>query len=251
MSSTPDIGIIGGSGFYSLSEHGEDGEPMLFATPYAEAEVTLYRETLEGRTVWFIPRHGRRHGIPPHRINYRANLWALKEAGAGRVIAVNAVGGIHQEMGPGRLVVPDQILDYTWGREHTFFDGAGALHDHIDFTWPYDRGLRELLVASCETLGHAVVRTGVYGCTQGPRLETAAEILKLRRDGCDIVGMTGMPEAVLARELEIGYACIALVVNWAAGITEESISLDEIMKTLEAGSGRIREVIKTAVLRLP
>ena len=240
-----DIGIIGGSGFYSLTEDG--GEPVRFATPYGETEVTLYRENLAGRPVWFLPRHGREHAVPPHRIDYRANVWALREAGARQVFAVNAVGGIHPDMGPGALAVPDQILDYTWGREHTYFDGAGSLHNHIDFTWPYDAALRARLIESCAALGLPASPAGVYGCTQGPRLETAAEIVKLRRDGCDMVGMTGMPEAVLARELGIAYACIALVVNWAAGITEESISLEVIVRTLEEGAGRVREVLKGAV----
>ena len=240
------IGIIGGSGFYSLS--GETPtQPVDIQTPFAEPPVTVHRESLGDNEVLFLPRHGTEHGIPPHKVNYRANLYALKESGATHIIAVNVVGGITDLMAPGTLVIPDQVIDYTWGRAHTFFDALDAVENHIDFTWPYDATLRETLVASVAASELACIDKGVYGCTQGPRLETAAEIQRLKRDGCDIVGMTGMPEAALARELQIPYASICLVVNWAAGLDSDAISFAQISAILDTGINDIRRVLQSAV----
>lgn len=240
------IGIIGGSGFYSLS--GETPTQSVdIQTPFAEPPVTVHRESLGDNEVLFLPRHGTEHGIPPHKVNYRANLYALKESGATHIIAVNVVGGITDLMAPGTLVIPDQVIDYTWGRAHTFFDALDAVENHIDFTWPYDATLRETLVASVAASELACIDKGVYGCTQGPRLETAAEIQRLKRDGCDIVGMTGMPEAALARELQIPYASICLVVNWAAGLDSDAISFAQISAILDTGINDIRRVLQSAV----
>ncbi|VTM09395.1 5'-methylthioadenosine phosphorylase [Pseudomonas aeruginosa] len=175
----------------------------------------------------FLARHGHPHRFPPHQVNYRANLWALKQAGAEAVIAVNAVGGIHAAMGTGHLCVPHQLIDYTSGREHTYFAGDIEQVTHIDFSHPYDEPLRQRLIEALRALGLEHSSHGVYACTQGPRLETVAEIARLERDGNDIVGMTGMPEAALARELDLPYACLALVVNPAAGKSVGIITMAE------------------------
>ncbi len=210
---------------------------------------------LQGARVLFMPRHGDGHSIPPHKINYRANMVALKRLGATHILACNAVGGIHSDMGPGKLIVPDQIIDYTYGREHTYSDGQedhlldvdredslGSV-DHVDFTHPYDASLRNLLVEGIAQHGLNFCDFGVYGCTQGPRLETAAEVQRLKRDGCDLVGMTGMPETVLARELGLPYASICLVVNWAAGLTSDIITMAEISRVLSEGIEDIKVIL--------
>ncbi len=176
-------------------------------------------------------------------MNYRANLWALREAGAQAVIAVNAVGGIHSAMGTGHFCVPHQLIDYTAGRAHTFYEGELEHVTHVDFSHPYDAALRGRLSAALLAEGCAASSHGVYGCTQGPRLETAAEIARMERDGCDIVGMTGMPEAVLARELALPYACLALVVNPAAGKSTALITMAEIERALDEGMGKVKAVL--------
>ena len=239
------IGVIGGTG---LSEPKFLGDVRMqqVSTPYDQQGVQILTGTLQGRSVAFVPRHGRGHNVPPHRVNYRANLWALHAIGVRTAIGINAVGGIHPETGPGRLVVPDQIIDYSWGREHTFFaDGLDAM-THIDFSHPYDEALRGLLIDAAA--GRDVWPRGVYGCTQGPRLESSAEIQRLLRDGCDMVGMTGMPEAALARELGMAYACLALSVNWAAGLSEELITMEAIEGVLSTGMGEVLEVLKNAIV---
>lgn len=241
------IGIIGGSGFYTLSEQ---SRPEQVNTPFSELSVTLHRESIVDKTVLFLPRHGASHGIPPHKINYRANVYALMEAGAEAIISVNVVGGITTGMTPGTLVIPDQLIDYTWGREHTYFDSLGTAENHIDFTWPYDETMRGALWQAAIALSLPCRDKGVYGCTQGPRLETAAEIQKLFKDGCDIVGMTGMPEAALARELAVPYASIALVVNRAAGLDGDSIAFADIMSTLDTGIAEIRKLLLATLDRL-
>lgn len=243
------IGIIGGSGFYTMEGTAEPAVTDM-ATPFSDGPVLVYSSRTDNHTLLFLPRHGSEHGIPPHRINYRANIWALKESGAEAIIAVNVVGGIADGLAPGMLVVPDQLVDYTWGRSHTFFDAMEAAENHIDFTWPYDDNVRQALLAAAGEHGMPCRDGGVYGCTQGPRLETAAEIRKLQQDGCDIVGMTSMPEAALARELKVPYACIALVVNRAAGLGEGSISFADIAATLDDGIAGIRRLLLTAVSRL-
>ncbi|WP_394561881.1 S-methyl-5'-thioinosine phosphorylase [Aquipseudomonas alcaligenes] len=234
--------IIGGTGLTQL-----DGLTLKQAqnidTPYGSPSAAVLRGEYAGHEVLFLARHGHPHRIAPHQVNYRANLWALKQAGAEAIFAVNAVGGIHAAMGSGHLCVAHQIIDYTWGRAHTFFDGELDHVTHIDFSFPYDEELRGRLIAALQALGYAHSIHGVYGATQGPRLETAAEITRMERDGCDIVGMTGMPEAALARELELPYACLALVVNPAAGKTNGIISMAEIEAELELGIGKVRAVL--------
>jgi 5'-methylthioinosine phosphorylase len=240
------LAVIGGSGLYQLDESAP-AETFPIQTPYAAEAVELALEHTASGAVWFLPRHGRHHTLAPHLINYRANLWALREAGVDTVIAVNAVGGINADMAPGALVLPAQLIDYTWGREHTFFTGTHALDRHVDFTWPYDREIAGLLRDTAAMLDLPVHQSAVYGCTQGPRLETAAEIRRLQRDGCDIVGMTGMPEAVLARELGIRYACVALVVNRAAGLGADTITHEEMASHLRDGIGCVRTLLLAAL----
>lgn len=234
--------IIGGTGLTQL-EGLTLSESLPIETPYGAPSAPLQRGRYAGREVLFLARHGHPHRFPPHQVNYRANLWALKQAGAEAVIAVNAVGGIHAAMGTGHLCVPHQLIDYTSGREHTYFAGDIEHVTHIDFSHPYDEPLRQRLIEALRALGLAHSSHGVYACTQGPRLETVAEIARLERDGNDIVGMTGMPEAALARELDLPYACLALVVNPAAGKSAGIITMAEIEQALHDGIGKVREVL--------
>ncbi|MGH8519562.1 MAG: S-methyl-5'-thioinosine phosphorylase, partial [Panacagrimonas sp.] len=204
------LAIIGGSGLTKLGNM-EELRRKVAHTPYGEPSGALTFGRIGGREVLFLARHGYGHTIAPHEVNYRANLWALKHAGASAVVSVASVGGIRNDIWPGTLVLPHQILDYTWGRAATFFEGPGAPVNHIDFTEPYSRELRARLLLAAASSGERIMDGGVYAATQGPRLETAAEINRLERDGADIVGMTGMPEAALAREISLEYAAIAVV----------------------------------------
>jgi 5'-methylthioinosine phosphorylase len=200
-----------------------------------------------GRPVVFLPRHGTAHTIPPHEVNYRANLWALQHIGITKIIAVAAVGGITAAMVPSALVIPDQIIDYTWSRQHTFFQGDLTKVTHVDFTRPYSEELRTTLLQAGRAAELNLHDGGTYGATQGPRLETAAEITRMERDGCDIVGMTGMPEAALARELDLSYAACAVVANWAAGRGAGEISMDDIERNLKVGMDRLRALLEQVI----
>jgi len=234
------IAIIGGSGFSALAGAPVPAGPGL-STPFGVTSAPIARGSLAGRDVLFLPRHGAGHRIPPHKINYRANIWALKQAGAEYLVALAAVGGIGTAYGPRVLAVRRQVIDYTYGRDQSFHDGEGGAVVHIDFTQPYCETLRATLLRAGQAAGLDPVDGGTYGATQGPRLETAAEVARLERDGCDLVGMTGMPEAALARELGLCYACCAFVVNWAAGKAEGDILMAEIESNLaqcSAGVGR-------------
>jgi 5'-methylthioadenosine phosphorylase len=210
------LAILGGSGLAQIESLTET-RSISARTEYGEPSAPLTLGRIHGREVLFLARHGEAHSIAPHEVNYRANIRALRDAGATRIASVATVGGIRREFGPGTLVVPHQIIDYTWGRSSTFFEGPGAKVTHIDFTEPYAAGLRSAILAAAQACGEAVADGGCYGTTQGPRLETAAEILRMERDGADLVGMTAMPEAALAREAGLEYAAIAVVVNHAAG----------------------------------
>lgn len=240
------LAIIGGTGLTQLAELTLTGRQEM-DTPYGTPSAPLVFGTLAGREVVFLARHGERHTVPPHQINYCANLWALREAGAEAIVAVAAVGGIRQDMGPGGLAVPDQIIDYTWGRRSTFFEGGLEHVTHIDFTWPYEQALRERLLRAGAAAEVDVVADGTYACSQGPRLETAAEIARMERDGCTLVGMTGMPEAALARELELGYACLAVVANWAAGKTQQVITMADIEAALQDGMAKAGRLLTALV----
>jgi len=243
------LAIIGGTGLTSLKNL-EILNREVVHTPYGEPSGPLTHGAICGQEVMFVARHGYGHTIPPHKVNYRANIWALKEAGAERIIAVNAVGGIRADMTPGRIVIPDQIIDYTWNRINTYFEEGLTHVTHIDFTEPYCEALRALLMAGARSIGLDAVEEGVYATTQGPRLETRAEIDKLERDGCDLVGMTGMPEAALARELDICYACVAVVANMAAGRGEGEITMEEIEQNLIVGMDKVRSLLEHVVPRM-
>ena len=237
------LGIIGGTGFGSMSG-AEFVEQLWPSTPFGETSGPVVISALNGLKFAFMARHGNPHRIPPHLINYRANLFAMKQAGVDRIIAINAVGGIHEKLGPGNLSIPDQIIDYTYGREHTIYDGIHCeTVDHIDFTKPYSETLRAKLLRSASAVSFDVLDGGVYGATQGPRLESSAEILRCKAEGCDMVGMTGMPEAALARELELDYACIALSANWAAGLSDTPITMADIKEAVSKASARVSELI--------
>lgn len=241
--------IIGGTGVNILSRT-EIREQRQVDTPYGSPSGLLSIAELSGKKFIFLARHGDPHTIPPHQINYRANIHALKDSGVNNIIAVNVVGGISTEMDPGRLVVPDQIIDYTYGREHTFYDNDADTVKHIDFTHPYSTSLREKFIALSIMTEFNVFVGGVYAATQGPRLETAAEIRRLQKDGGDIVGMTGMPEAALARELDLNYVCLALVINWAAGKTDDLITGKILQDNIEQGMGKVNAVLAAFIATL-
>lgn len=236
------VGIIGGSGLTDIDEL-KQRKQRLVRTPYGEASAPLVAGQLNGHSIVFLARHGQGHTIPPHRVNYRANVYALAEAGVKSIVAVAAVGGIGDQFGAGRIVVPDQIIDYTHSRASTYFDGSTDGVTHVDFTYPYAEAIRAVMLASASRLGFDPHDGGCYAATQGPRFETAAEINRIEKDGGSIVGMTGMPEAVLARELGIDYATVALVVNPAAGRSAEIISLPQIMAELDGGMVKIKQLL--------
>jgi 5'-methylthioadenosine phosphorylase len=237
------LAIIGGSGLTRLSTLAV-GHREVVRTPYGDPSSTLLFGQIAERDAVFLARHGHGHTIPPHRVNYRANLWALKEKGARAVLAVGSVGGIC-DCAPGDLVLPHQLIDYTSGREATYFDGGDRNVVHIDFTHPYDARLRERCLAAAASAGIAVSDGGVYGAVNGPRLETAAEIDRLQGDGATLVGMTGMPEAALARELGLPYAVICVVVNHAAGRGESAttVSMEGISQVLETAMDKVRALL--------
>ncbi len=228
------IGIIGGTGLTKLKDL-EIVRREVVHTPYGEPSGPFTTGSLFGHEVIFLARHGYSHTIPPHRINYRANIWAMHHLGVSELVAFAAVGGIKPEMAPGRIVIPDQIVDYTYSRPHTFFEEDLTHVTHIDFTEPYCRTLRLKLLEAAKAAGVDAVTRGTYAAMQGPRLESAAEINRLENDGCDLVGMTGMPEAALAREIGLCYAAVAVVANYAAGRGEGEITMEEIDRNLKMG----------------
>ena len=242
------LGIIGGTGLTQLSSL-EITRRQVVRTPYGDPSGALTFGRLNQRDVVFLARHGYGHTIPPHEVNYRANIWALHAQGAGRVVSVASVGGIRSDLRPGALAIPHQVLDYTWGRKHTFFDGPDQPVTHVDFTQPYCEKLRDSLLKAAAAAGQAIVNGGVYAATQGPRLESAAEIDRLERDGADMVGMTGMPEAALAREIGLRYAAVAVVVNQAAGRgdSSEAIHLEQINAVLQAAMVKVRMLLEKLV----
>lgn len=257
------IAVIGGTGLQTMP----DARHILthnIETQYSDFPVLIEEVEAGHVQFFFLARHGVQQQIPPHRINYRANISALSQLGIEAILAVTAVGGVKQEFGTGDLVVPDQIIDYTWGRESTFFDGVGldgvaidgvALdrivkrgRRHIDFTYPYTDSLRtSLLVAGTSAISRTVHDGGVYACTQGPRLETAAEVQRLKSAGVDVIGMTGMPEAALARELDINYASLSVVVNPAAGLSGIELSEQEIEEECRLAAADISTLLVSAI----
>lgn len=240
------LAIIGGSGLTRLKNLEVTGHRVM-RTPYGEPSAPMVFGQLGGHTVVFLPRHGAGHTIPPHRINYQANIWALKECEVSHVVAVAAVGGIDSTLTPGSLALPDQIIDYTYGRAHTYFADLKKPVTHVDFSYPYCEGLRQQLKEAAARAGLGLRAGGTYGATQGPRFETAAEIRRLERDGATLVGMTGMPEAALARELGLCYATVAVVANAAAGKSAGVLSVAQIEQTLERGMEGVRTLLEAVI----
>ncbi len=236
------IGVIGGTGLSELSDV-VGHQAVKHETPFGLPSSEISTGAFQGTKVSFIARHGNPHSVPPHLINYRANIWALHELGVRSILSINAVGGITEGLNAGVLCIPHQIIDYTWGRDGTYFDGLFRPMKHIDFTHPYDETMRQNLLRVADSAGIQIIRQGVYGAVQGPRLETIAEIQRMENDGCDVVGMTGMPEAVLAQELGLSYTSISLVVNRAAGKFQGRITSEEIQRGLDLGVDNARQLL--------
>ncbi len=237
------LAIIGGTGLYQIAAL-ENVETRELDTLYGKPSAPVRIGFLGGKKVAFMARHGEGHSVPPHKVNYRANLRCLKDLGVTRILAINAVGGITDSFGPRVIGVPDQIIDYTYGRLHTLSEEPGSEVLHVDFTEPYCVKLRENILRAAKKIAMPIVSFGCYGATQGPRLETRAEITRMRRDGCDLVGMTGMPEAGLARELGIDYACLAIVANWAAGCGDGAeITLEEVLANVNVATASLPQLL--------
>jgi 5'-methylthioinosine phosphorylase len=251
MSAAPALAVIGGTSLYELPGLESPSERTI-ATRWGMPSAPIVIGRIEGVEVAFLARHGRGHAVAPHRVNYRANIAALHALGVRRVLAINTVGGITSAMRPGALILPDQIIDYTHGRPATFWDedGPGTMR-HAEFGEPYATRFRAEVAAAATAVGVSLVAPATYGATQGPRFESIAEIARMARDGCDLVGMTGMPEAALARELKLDYACLAPVANWAAGCDERGtgrrdvppISLEEIFANLARATEPIPRIV--------
>ena len=235
------LALVGGTG---LTELDESLDSIPIETPYGNPSADIRVIETEPVRLLFLPRHGSPHRFPPHCVNYRANMWALRKAGADHVLAVYAVGGVCEPYGPATLAAPDQLIDYTWGRQHSYCDSEHIALEHVDFTNPYDGNLRRCLMQAAEKTSIDVVDGGCIGVFQGPRLESAAEVEKARRDGCHMAGMTALPEAGLARELGLDYAGLAVVSNWGAGVSDELLSEDDIAETLEEPMMRVRTLLR-------
>ena len=241
-----ELAIIGGTGLTRLKGLEIERREVMH-TPYGEPSGAITYGKLCGKQVVFLPRHGYGHTIPPHMVNYRANLWCLKNKGISKVISICAVGGIREDMVPGSLIIPDQIIDYTWSRNHTFFEKDLTSVTHIDFTEPYCHEMRTALISAARDAGVSVIESGTYGASQGPRLESAAEINRMEGDGCHIVGMTGMPETALARELELCYAACAVSANRAAGRGTEPITMEMIERNIGTGLEQVGTILEQLI----
>lgn len=239
------LAIIGGTGLTKLANLNIIRRQVV-RTPYGDPSGALTFGEINGNEVVLLARHGYSHTIAPHEINYRANIWALAQQGLSGIVSVASVGGIRADLAPGRLIVPDQLIDYTWGRRHTYFEGADKPVTHIDFTQPFEQKLRYMILSTAQSLDEPVIDGGVYACTQGPRLETAAEIRRLENDGADMVGMSGMPEACLARELDIPYVMLAVVANWAAGKNDSAkeIHLHAANEVVEGALQKVHKILE-------
>ncbi|KAF3977244.1 MAG: S-methyl-5'-thioinosine phosphorylase [Methylococcales symbiont of Iophon sp. n. MRB-2018] len=242
------LAIIGGTGLNQIDGL-EVTSTQTIKTPYGQPSADFVFAKIDDKEIIFLARHGSPHSIPPHKINYRANIWGLKEYGVTEIIAIASVGGITPSMSPTHIVLPDQIIDYSYHREHTFFAENLSQVTHIDFTHPYNEQLRTRLIQAAEQANITISHKGTYGCTQGPRLESSAEIIRMQRDGCDLVGMTGMPEAALAKELALHYASIAVVANWAAGKSENEITMDKIEHHVKQGMLQVLKILKSYINR--
>ncbi len=244
------LAIIGGTGLTQLANL-KITHRQVMRTPYGEPSGAMTFGTIKEHEVIFIARHGYGHTIPPHKVNYRANLWALREVGARRVVAVASVGGIRDDLTPGTIVIPDQIIDYTQGREFTYFDGQERSVVHIDFSFPYSSKMRQQVLVAAGEANVPCVDGGVYAASQGPRLESMAEINRMERDGADMVGMTGMPETILAKELDMDYATIAVVVNDAAGrrSSRNGVHLETLPVVIPPAMEKVRNILECLVER--
>lgn len=240
------LAIIGGTGLTQLNGLSIIKSETL-TTPYGTPSADFITGEYNQKDIIFLARHGNPHTIAPHKINYRANIWGLKHLGVEKIIAVAAVGGITPEMAPAHIAIPDQIIDYSHSRLQTFFEDENYPVTHIDFTYPYHRALRAALIIAAAKADITISPIGTYGCTQGPRLETAAEIKRMEKDGCDLVGMTGMPEASLAKELEMDYAAISVIANWAAGKTAGEITMAEIERHLHNGMINVAKLLNAFI----
>ena len=247
MNAVVTLALVGGTG---LTELDENVKSISVDTPYGAPSAPI-REVQSGPVrLLFLPRHGNPHRFPPHCVNYQANIWALREVGADHVLAVSAVGGVCEPYGPATLAAPDQLIDYTWGRNHTFCDSEHVELEHVDFTRPYEGPLRRTLLKVARAASIDVVDGGCIGVFQGPRLESSAEVEKARRDGCHMAGMTSLPEAGLARELGLDYAGLAVVSNWGAGVTGMPLSEDDIAETLKEPMMRVRTLVNALLKAL-
>jgi 5'-methylthioinosine phosphorylase len=242
------LAIIGGRGLTQLANL-EINHQQVMRTPYGEPSGAFMFGTLNQHEVIFLARHGYGHTIPPHLVNYRANLWALREHGASKIISVATVGGIRANLKPGVIVVPDQIIDFTHGRDATYFEARDKPFINTDFTLPYSAALRSQILRSAKTAKQPCIDGGVYAATQGPRLDSIAEINRYERDGADMVGMTGMPETALAKELELDYAIIAVVANYAAGRGDNTtgINIETVNATASSTMERVRAILECVV----
>ncbi|MEQ1437816.1 S-methyl-5'-thioinosine phosphorylase [Fontimonas sp. SYSU GA230001] len=243
----PLVAVIGGTGMNQWPGL-EIDERRSVSTPYGVPSAPLLFGRAYGVRAVFLARHGEGHKLPPHAINYRANLAALQQAGVTDIVAIAAVGGIADWFAPGEVAIPEDVIDYTWGREHTYADGReGRALQHVEFTQPYAPRLRRILLDAARAASVTVAGAGVMAVTQGPRLESAAEVRRLQRDGADMIGMTGMPEAALAAELGLAYACVAVSVNWAAGIKGVGDIHAEIEQSIDAGMTKVRGILERAL----
>jgi len=242
------IGIIGGSGLYDIQGVGAVRKERV-ATPYGDPSDEFIIGSISDREVVFLARHSHRHNIPPHRVNYRANVWGMHHLGVRRIVGVNAVGGINEDYRVGEIVLPEQIIDFTHGRVATFYDGDDVVH--VDFTNPYCPETRSVFLKAAEAIGEHLHDGGTYLCTGGPRLETAAEIRFFRSIAADLVGMTGMPEAVLARELEVCYVALTVVTNVAAGMSGKKLTTTEVLTTMKRSTERLKKVLSLAMTTMP
>jgi 5'-methylthioinosine phosphorylase len=241
------LALVGGTGLNQFSGSAVQHE---FATPYGPPAAAIQVVATEPLRILFLPRHGSPHRFPPHKVNYRANMWALREAGADHVLGVYAVGGMGGAYSPGALVAPDQLIDYTWGREQTYSDSGDVPLQHVDFTWPFEGPLRHALLAAAKAAQIDLILAGCLGVFQGPRLESAAEIRRAANDGCNLAGMTALPEAALARELGLDYAGLAVVSNYCAGVEAKPLSEENIAETLQEPMHRVRRLVEALAVQL-
>jgi 5'-methylthioadenosine phosphorylase len=244
-----EIAVIGGSGVYSMATL-KGASTTSIKTPYGPSPEILVGK-LGGREVAFLPRHGKGHTVPPHLVNYRANIWALHKLGVKRILATTASGTLNPQIKPGELALLTQFIDFTKNRPSTFYEGGKAGVVHIDVTEPYCPELRQVLSKTARGLGVKLHPGATYACMEGPRFETAAEIKALKTLGCDMVGMTNVPECVLAREMEICYSAVGIATNWAAGISRVKLTHADVIQMMKGSIGNVQRLFLDAIPRIP